>query len=98
MPGQGRDSEEDCCVGRAGQVRGGGARQGQGVRARGDCGGPLEAISLAGQHLGLRRIERRLRAASRLRAALETRASWSEIGEALGVSKQAVWKSYNEDV
>ena len=25
-------------------------------------------------------------------------ASWSEIGEALGVSKQAAWASYNEDV
>lgn len=57
-------------------------------------GEPLEQLR------ALRVVESQLDAWQRQAIAEARRggASWSEIGEALGVSKQAAWASYNEDV
>ena len=60
----------------------------------------LRSVDPLGQLRGLRAADRQLDLWQRetiARARLQG-ASWSEIGEALGVSKQAAWKLYNEDV
>ena len=53
-----------------------------------------------GQLRGLRAATRQLDAWQReaIARAREGGASWSDIGDALGVSKQAAWSSYNQDV
>lgn len=53
-----------------------------------------------GQLRGLRAATRQLDAWQRdaIARAREDGASWSDIGDALGVTKQAAWASYNEDV
>lgn len=53
-----------------------------------------------GQLRGLRAVDRQLDVWQReaIARARQQGASWSEIGDALGVSKQAAWKLYNEDV
>jgi hypothetical protein len=53
-----------------------------------------------GQLRGLRAADRQLDAWQRqtIAQAREQGASWAEIGEALGVSRQAAWSLYNEDV
>jgi hypothetical protein len=53
-----------------------------------------------GQLRGLRAATRQLDAWQReaIARAREGGASWSDIGEALGVTKQAAWASYNEGV
>ena len=53
-----------------------------------------------GQLRGLRAADRQLDLWQRetIARARQQGASWSEIGEALGVSKQAAWKLYNDDV
>ena len=59
-----------------------------------DTADPLEALK------ALQERERALEAA-RLRliaAAREQGRSWTEIGSALGVSKQAAWQLYNADI
>jgi hypothetical protein len=49
---------------------------------------------------GLRAATRQLDAWQReaIARARERGASWSDIGEALGVTKQAAWASYNQDI
>ena len=53
-----------------------------------------------GQLRGLRAATRQLDAWQReaIGRAREGGASWSDIGDALGVTKQAAWSSYNQDV
>ena len=53
-----------------------------------------------GQLRGLRAATRQLDVWQReaIARAREGGASWSDIGDALGVSKQAAWSSYNQDV
>jgi IS30 family transposase len=53
-----------------------------------------------GQLRGLRAADKQLDLWQRetIARARQQGASWSEIGEALGVSKQAAWKLYNDDV
>jgi hypothetical protein len=53
-----------------------------------------------GQLRGLRAATRQLDAWQReaIARARERGASWSDIGDALGVTKQAAWSSYNQDV
>lgn len=53
-----------------------------------------------GQLRGLRAADRQLDVWQRetIARARQHGASWSEIGDALGVSKQAAWKLYNDDV
>lgn len=53
-----------------------------------------------GQLRGLRAATRQLDAWQRegIARARECGASWADIGDALGVSKQAAWSSYNQDV
>ncbi|HEX9889660.1 MAG TPA: hypothetical protein VGA69_09300 [Nitriliruptorales bacterium] len=53
-----------------------------------------------GQLRGLRAVDKQLGLWQReaIAGAREQGASWAEIGDALGVSKQAAWKLYNEDV
>ena len=53
-----------------------------------------------GQLRGLRAANRQLDAWQReaIARAREGGASWSDIGDALGVTKQAAWSSYNQDV
>lgn len=53
-----------------------------------------------GQLRGLRAATRQLDAWQReaIARAREDGASWSEIGDALGITKQAAWSSYNQDV
>lgn len=53
-----------------------------------------------GQLRGLRAATRQLDAWQReaIARAREGGASWSDIGDALGVTKQAAWSSYNQDV
>jgi hypothetical protein len=53
-----------------------------------------------GQLRGLRAADRQLEVWQReaIARARQQGASWSQIGEALGVTKQAAWKLYNEDV
>lgn len=53
-----------------------------------------------GQLRGLRAADRQLDVWQRqaIARARQQGASWAEIGEALGVSKQAAWALYNEDV
>jgi hypothetical protein len=60
----------------------------------------LRSVDPLGQLRGLRAADRQLDLWQReaIARARHQGASWSEIGEALGVSKQAAWKSYNEDV
>ena len=60
----------------------------------------LRSVDPLDQLRGLRAADRQLDLWQRetiARAHLQG-AAWSEIGEALGVSKQAAWKLYNEDV
>ena len=60
----------------------------------------LRSLDPLGRLRGLRAVDRQLDLWQRetIAQARHQGASWSEIGEALGVSKQAVWKLYNEDV
>ena len=60
----------------------------------------LRSLDPLGQLRGLRAADRQLDLWQReaIARARHQGASWSEIGEALGVSKQAAWKLYNEDV
>ena len=53
-----------------------------------------------GQLRGLRAATHQLDAWQReaIARARERGASWSDIGDALGVTKQAAWSSYNQDV
>lgn len=53
-----------------------------------------------GQLRGLRAATRQLHTWQReaIARAREGGASWSDIGDALGVTKQAAWSSYNQDV
>lgn len=53
-----------------------------------------------GQLRGLRAADRQLDVWQReaIARARQQGASWAEIGDALGVSKQAAWALYNEDV
>lgn len=53
-----------------------------------------------GQLRGLRAVDRQLDVWQReaIARARQQGASWSEIGEALGVTKQAAWQLYNDDV
>lgn len=60
----------------------------------------LAADDPLGQLRGLRAATRQLDAWQReaISRARERGASWSEIGDALGVTKQGAWALYNEDV
>jgi hypothetical protein len=60
----------------------------------------LAADDPLGQLRGLRAATRQLDAWQReaIARAREGGASWSDIGDALGVTKQAAWSSYNQDV
>lgn len=60
----------------------------------------LQSIDPLDQLRGLRAADRQLDLWQREAIALARHqgVAWSEIGEALGVSKQAAWKLYNEDV
>jgi hypothetical protein len=60
----------------------------------------LGAPDPLGQLRGLRAADRQLDVWQRqaIARAREQGASWAEIGDALGVSKQAAWALYNEDV
>lgn len=60
----------------------------------------LRSIDPLDQLRGLRAADRQLDLWQREAIALARQqgVAWSEIGEALGVSKQAAWKLYNEDV
>lgn len=60
----------------------------------------LGSVDPLGQLRGLRAADMQLDLWRRetIARARQQGASWSEIGEALGVSKQAAWKLYNEDV
>jgi len=60
----------------------------------------LGSVDPLGQLRGLRAADRQLDLWQRdtIARARQQGASWSQIGEALGVSKQAAWKLYNDDV
>lgn len=60
----------------------------------------LRSVDPIGQLRGLRAADRQVDLWQRetIARARQEGASWSEIGEALGVSRQAAWKLYNEDV
>lgn len=60
----------------------------------------LESEHPLGQLRGLRAATRQLDVWQRetIARARQHGASWSEIGEAIGVTKQAAWAMYNEDV
>ncbi len=53
-----------------------------------------------GQLRGLRAVDRQLDVWQReaIARARQRGASWSDIGEALGVTKQAAWQLYNDDI
>ena len=60
----------------------------------------LRSVEPLDQLRGLRAADRQLDLWQReaIAQARQQGAAWSDIGEALGVSKQAAWKLYNEDV
>lgn len=60
----------------------------------------LGAADPLGQLRGLRAADKQLEVWQReaIARAREHGASWSQIGDALGITKQAAWKLYNEDV
>lgn len=60
----------------------------------------LGANEPLGQLRGLRAVDRQLDLWQReaIARARQQGASWSEIGEALGVTKQAAWQLYNDDI
>lgn len=60
----------------------------------------LGSVDPLGQLRGLRAADKQLEVWQReaIARARQQGASWSEIGGALGVTKQAAWKLYNEDV
>lgn len=60
----------------------------------------LGADEPLGQLRGLRAADRQLDLWQRdaIARARQQGASWSEIGEALGVTKQAAWQLYNDDI